>query len=116
MMNEQRHAWLVMKYQFSTAVKYRIPIYRIRRDRAFRNFYRMKLAGRETEKVFQLHRPFRGKAAFKMSAFHPRFGFVKTHEDDADSDSVLDLKGGGPKPEETVSLEAMDQAIRGSAG
>jgi len=78
MMNEQRHAWLVMKYQFSTGVKYRIPVYRIRRERAFRNFYRMKLAGRETEKVFQFHRPFRGKAAFKMSAYRPRYGLVKT--------------------------------------
>jgi len=81
MMNEQRHAWLVMKYQFSTGVKYRIPIYRIRRERAFRKYFGMKLARRSTEKIFQFHRPFRGKRAFRMSAFHPRFGLVKRDEE-----------------------------------
>jgi len=84
-MNEQRHAWQVMKYQFSSGTEYRIPIYRIRRDRKNRKYFRMKLAGRETEKVFQFHRPFRGKRAFRMSAFRPRYGLVKTDVDDVDS-------------------------------
>jgi len=119
-MNEQRHAWLVMKYQFSTGVKYRIPIYRIRREREFRNFYRMKLAGRATEKVFQFHRPFRGKAAFKMSAYHPRYGLVESSAVDVEKDavcaemipatgSVRDLKGMAAKPEKAVSLDEMDR-------
>jgi len=80
MMNEQRHAWLVMKYLFSTGVKYRIPIYRIRRERSNRKFFRMKLASRSVEESFQFHRPFRGKAAFRMSAYRPRFGLMKSDE------------------------------------
>ena len=62
-MNEQRHGWLVMKYQFSYGAEYRIPVYRIRRERTYRNYFRMKLAGKVTGSVFQFHRPFRGKAA-----------------------------------------------------
>lgn len=84
-MNEQRHGWLVMKYQFSSAAEYRIPIYRIRRERTYRKYFRMKLAGRATERVFQFHRPFRGKAAFRMSAFRPRYGLMKTNGDNIDS-------------------------------
>jgi len=82
-MNEQKHAWRVMKYQFSSSAKFRIPIYRIRRERPNRNYFRMKLAGRATEKIFQFHRPFRGKRAFRISAFRPRYGLVKNASDDA---------------------------------
>jgi len=77
-MNEQRHAWLVMKYQYSCEAEYRIPIYRIRRERTYRNYFSMKLAGRATEQAFQFHRPFRGKRSFRMSAFRPKYGLVKT--------------------------------------
>jgi len=115
-MHEQRHAWLVIKYQFSCDPEYRIPVYRIRRERTFRNFFRKRTSGRAVEKVFQFHRPFRGKAAFKMSAYRPRYELVKTHGDDTDSGSVSDLKGMVPKPEKTVSLDAMDRAIQESAG
>jgi len=76
MMNEQRHAWLVMKYQFSTGVKYRIPIYRIRRERGFCEYFSLRLSGRAVEKIFQFHRPFRGKASFKITSYRPRFGLV----------------------------------------
>jgi len=71
-MNEQRHAWRVMKYQFSSGTEYRIPVYRIRRKRPYRKYFRMKMAGRETEKIFQFHQPFRGKGAFRMSAYRPK--------------------------------------------
>jgi len=98
-MNEQRHGWLVMKYQFSSGAEYRIPIYRIRRERTYRNYFRMKLAGRATESIFQFHRPFRGKSAFRMSAFHPRFGLMKRDVDEDISGSLRDVKGMAPKPE-----------------
>jgi len=75
--NEQQHAWRVMKYHFSSGREYRIPIYRIRREWSYRNYFRMKLAGRSTEKEFQFHRVFRGKGAFRMSAFRPRFGLME---------------------------------------
>jgi len=115
-MNEQNHAWRVMKYQFSSGAEYRIPIYRIRRERTYRKYFRMRMSGRAVEKVFQFHRPFRGKAAFRMSAYSPRYGLVETDGDNSVSGSVKDLKEMVSKPEKTVSLDEMDLAIREMAG
>jgi len=82
-MNEQKHGWRVMKYQFSSGTEYRIPIYRVRRERTYREHFRMKLSGRAVEKIFQFHRPFRGKSAFRMSAYRPRYGLVEKASEDA---------------------------------
>jgi len=71
-MNEQKHAWRVIKYQFSCDEEFRIPVHWVRRGRANLNFFSMKLAGRATEKLLQFHRPFRGKGAFRMSAYRPK--------------------------------------------
>jgi len=82
-MNEQQHGWRVMKYQFSSGAEYRTPIYRIRRKRTYRKYFRIRMSGRAVEKVFQFYRPFRGKAAFKMTAYHPQYGLVETYGDNA---------------------------------
>jgi len=75
--NEQKHAWRVIKYQFSCEAKYRVPIYRVRRERTYRGYFRMKMSGRAVEEVFQFHRPWRGNASFKMSAYRPKYGLVE---------------------------------------
>jgi len=74
--NEQKHAWRVMKYQFSCEAEYRVPIYKVRRARTYHGSFRMKLSGRAVEEVFQFHRPWRGNASFRMSAYRPRYGLV----------------------------------------
>jgi len=70
--NEQKHAWRVMKYQFSCDAECRVPIYRVKRERAYRKYFRTRLSRRAVEEVFQFHRPFRGKNAFRMSAYRPK--------------------------------------------
>jgi len=79
--SEQKHAWLVMKYQFSCDVEYRV-----RRERIYREYFRMKLSSRAVEEVFQFHRPFRGKAAFKMSAYRPKNVLMETALEDVVTD------------------------------
>jgi len=81
-MNEQNHAWRMMKYQFSCDAECRVPIYRVRRERTYRGYFRMKLSGRRVEELLQFHRPFRGKSAFKMSAYRPKNVLVESTRDD----------------------------------
>jgi hypothetical protein len=86
LMNEQKHAWLVMKYQFSCDGEYRVPIYRVRRERAYREYFRIRLSGRAVEEVFQFHKPFRSKSAFRMSAYRPKNVLVETAVEVAGTD------------------------------
>jgi Holliday junction resolvase len=121
MINEDRHAGRVMKYQFSCEAECRVPIYRVRRERAYREYFRMKMSGRSVERLFQFHRPFRGKSAFKISAYRPRFGLVEFSAEDMATGtvcvenpalgSVRDLKGMVAKPEKAVSLDEIDRII-----
>jgi len=71
-MNEGKHAWRVMKYQFSSDAEGRISVYRIRIQRGYRDYFRMKLSGRAVERLLQFHRPWRGNASFRMSAYRPK--------------------------------------------
>jgi len=85
-MSEQKHGWRVIKYQFSCDAKFRVPIYWVRRERTYRKYFRMRMSGRAVEKIFQFHRPFRGKSAFKMSAYRPRYGLMEKDAEVAGSD------------------------------
>jgi len=75
--NEQKHAWRVMKYQFSCEAEFRIPSYQVRKERTYCKYFRMRMSSRSVEEIFQFHRRFRGKSAFRISAYRPRFELVE---------------------------------------
>lgn len=75
---EQLFLGRVERYIFPGGVEYRMPRYRWRRLGMIwvRKHFRLKLSGREVEKIFQFRRPFRGKAGFRVSAYHSKYGLV----------------------------------------
>ena len=86
---EQLFLARVERYIFPGEVKYRMPRYRWKRLGSKRKYFSLKLSGREVEKIFQFRKPFRGKAGFRVSAYHPEYGLV---DDVSINGCVRDLK------------------------
>lgn len=111
------------RYIFPGGVGHRMPRYRWKRLDMIRSrkYFRLKISSREVEKAFQFRKPFRGKAGFRISTYHPKFGLIDdVNENSVEmipvTDSVRDLKGMVARPEKAVSLDEMDQVIRESTG
>jgi len=107
------------RYIFPGEVEHRMPRYRWRRLDMIRvrEHFRLKLSGREVEKIFQFKKPFRGKAGFRVSVYRPKYGLVDdVSENSVDmipvTGSVRDLKGMVAKPEKAVSLDEMDRVLK----